>query len=98
MAQFVKNFNASEHKEQFPEAFDAIVNNHYVDDYLDSSNTIIEAVNLIKQVIQVHSCDGFKIRSFISNNRAVLDQLPQELVDEHMLTDREETIYQKCWD
>lgn len=43
-AQFVKNKNAEELAGQHPEAARAIVDNHYVDDYFDSANTIEEAI------------------------------------------------------
>ncbi|XP_062558270.1 uncharacterized protein LOC134223146 [Armigeres subalbatus] len=43
-AQHVKNKNAQMFADQFPEAVQAIVDKHYVDDYLDSTDTIDEAV------------------------------------------------------
>lgn len=46
-AQFVKNRNAQEFAEQYPRAALAIHENHYVDDYLDSFQTIQEAVQVI---------------------------------------------------
>ncbi|XP_055633820.1 uncharacterized protein LOC129774148 [Toxorhynchites rutilus septentrionalis] len=44
-AQYVKNLNASQHANQFPDAARAIVRRHYVDDYLDSADTAEEAIN-----------------------------------------------------
>ncbi|XP_062538821.1 uncharacterized protein LOC134207119 [Armigeres subalbatus] len=45
-AQFIKNQNAKEFESEFPEAAAAIVHNHYVDDYLDSRDTVEEAADL----------------------------------------------------
>ncbi|CAH2099681.1 unnamed protein product [Euphydryas editha] len=40
---YMKDLNAKEHEASHPEAAAAIINNHYVDDYLDSFRTIEEA-------------------------------------------------------
>ncbi|XP_062714134.1 uncharacterized protein LOC134290921 [Aedes albopictus] len=74
-AQFVKNTNAQNYASQFPRAADAIVNAHYVDDYLDSVDTIDEAVKLVKDVKFVHAQGGFDIRNFSSNSAEVLQRL-----------------------
>ncbi|KAG5872502.1 hypothetical protein JTB14_025035 [Gonioctena quinquepunctata] len=56
---------------------EAIINHHYVDDYLDGTETEEGAVKLIGDVIYVHSKAGFEIRNFISNSLVVLEQLPE---------------------
>ncbi|XP_065082217.1 uncharacterized protein LOC135704669 [Ochlerotatus camptorhynchus] len=48
-AQFVKNKNALDYAELYPRATNAIINNHYVDDFLDSVNSVEEAVQLVNQ-------------------------------------------------
>ncbi|XP_062540767.1 uncharacterized protein LOC134208840 [Armigeres subalbatus] len=58
-AQFVKNRNAQEYAVQFPEAARAIVENHYVDDYFDSVDTIEESVKRTQEVKYVHAKGGF---------------------------------------
>ncbi|XP_055615048.1 uncharacterized protein LOC129761356 [Toxorhynchites rutilus septentrionalis] len=50
LAQYVKNLNAKEYAGQFPEAAKAIVENHYVDEYFDSADTIEEAVKRARDV------------------------------------------------
>lgn len=55
--QYVKNLNAMEHSEEFPKAARAITENHYVDDYLDSVDTVDEAVQLAMDV-QLHRSFG----------------------------------------
>ncbi|XP_058456905.1 uncharacterized protein LOC131434257 [Malaya genurostris] len=72
-AQFIKNLNASQHADRFPSAAKAIIHRHYVDDYLDSTDTVTEAIERAKQVRYVHSQAGFTIRNWISNS-AIFDQ------------------------
>lgn len=71
-AQFVKNTNAREYSEEFPRASTAIIKYHYVDDYLDSFETIEEAIEVVKQVKSIHSKGGFNLRNFLSNSGDVL--------------------------
>ncbi|XP_062538577.1 uncharacterized protein LOC134206858 [Armigeres subalbatus] len=73
--QYVKNWNAREFAGQFPAAAKAIVENHYVDDYFDSSDTIEEAVALAKDVRYVHSKGGFELRNWVSNSRDFLEAM-----------------------
>ncbi|XP_065094987.1 uncharacterized protein LOC135716096 [Ochlerotatus camptorhynchus] len=94
-AQYVKNLNAREHAEQYPEAADAIVRKHYVDDYFDSADTVEEAVRLAMDVRRVHANGGFEIRNWVSNSQEVLRQLGEEKsvvkpleVDKHCTTER----------
>ncbi|XP_055633596.1 uncharacterized protein LOC129773944 [Toxorhynchites rutilus septentrionalis] len=70
-AHYVKNKNAEEWKHQFPKAAAAIIENHYVDDYLDSLDTDEEAVELALEVKKVHAKAGFEIRNWLSNSELV---------------------------
>lgn len=74
-AQFVKNSNAMRFADRFPRAADAILNHHYVDDLLDSADTVEEAVKLAKDITYVHQKGGFDIRNWISNSTEVLEAL-----------------------
>ncbi|XP_049300629.1 uncharacterized protein LOC125774511 [Anopheles funestus] len=74
-AQFVKNLNAREFAHKYPKASAAIIENHYVDDYFDSVNTIEEAVQLAKDVRYVHSKGGFHIRNWVSNTEQFLHEI-----------------------
>ncbi|XP_037048988.1 uncharacterized protein LOC119083379, partial [Bradysia coprophila] len=49
-AQFVKNRNAENFKDKYPDATKAIVKGHYVDDMLENSHTIAEAAKLLQDV------------------------------------------------
>ena len=78
-AQEIKNKNAAQFAERYLEAADAIINCHYMDDYLDSCESVAESIQLIKEVITVHGAGGFELRNFISSSREVLESLPEEL-------------------
>ncbi|XP_062714478.1 uncharacterized protein LOC134291133 [Aedes albopictus] len=74
-AQYIKNLNAKEHEAEFPEATDAIVKKHYVDDYLDSFDTEEKAIKVALDVKTVHARGGFEIRNWHSNSAALLDRV-----------------------
>ncbi|XP_059223223.1 uncharacterized protein LOC131997003 [Stomoxys calcitrans] len=78
ISQFVKNLNANKYRNQFPAAANAIVHNHYVDDFLDSVDTIEEAIHLARNIKYVHSKAGFNIRNWICNNSDVLKAINGE--------------------
>ncbi|XP_058827116.1 uncharacterized protein LOC131687095 [Topomyia yanbarensis] len=74
-AQYVKNANAREHADKYPRAAEAIERKHYVDDYLDSVDSVSEAVKRAEEVKYIHSCAGFKIHSWLSNSEEVLKRV-----------------------
>ncbi|XP_053691664.1 uncharacterized protein LOC128740164 [Sabethes cyaneus] len=78
LAQFVKNKNASEFAERFPRAAKAIIENHYVDDFLDSLDSEAEAIQLVNEMKYVHSQAGFEIRNFCSNSTKVLAAIGEQ--------------------
>ncbi|XP_065361967.1 uncharacterized protein LOC135955547 [Calliphora vicina] len=67
-AQYVKNLNASKFESTDAKAYKAIVDCHYVDDYVDSFDTIDEAISVTKSVINIHQKANFEIRGFVSNS------------------------------
>ncbi|XP_062713212.1 uncharacterized protein LOC134290169 [Aedes albopictus] len=71
-AQYVKNVNAEQYSEAYPAAANAIIQKHYVDDYLDSVDDVEEAVKLALEVKYVHSQGGFHLRNWLSNSKEVL--------------------------
>ncbi|XP_053686297.1 uncharacterized protein LOC128735839 [Sabethes cyaneus] len=74
-AQFIKNLNASEFAEEFPEAAAAVVNNHYVDDYYDSADSVEQATKMARDVKYIHSRGGFYIRNWVSNSPEFLQNI-----------------------
>jgi hypothetical protein len=77
-AQYVKNRNALEFREEFPDAVKAITECHNVDDYLGSTESITEAIKLALDVIEVHKRGGFHICNWTSNSRQILESIPEE--------------------
>ncbi|XP_055585502.1 uncharacterized protein LOC129738342 [Uranotaenia lowii] len=71
-AQYIKNLNAREYATEYAEAAAAIVENHYVDDYYDSVDTLDQAVGLATQVRDIHARGGFEIRNWVSNSEEML--------------------------
>src|SRR5437016_4599527 len=78
-AQFVKNYNADQHRDEFPEAAAAITDQHYVDDLLASVDTIEQAHKLFQDVSYVHKQAGFLIRNWISSSPELIRMIPEEL-------------------
>ncbi|XP_062538072.1 uncharacterized protein LOC134206386 [Armigeres subalbatus] len=74
-AQFVKNRNAEQHRELYPEATKAIVDDHYVDDYLASFSSEEEAAKIASEVRYVHNNGGFQLHNWRSNSATVLERL-----------------------
>lgn len=75
MAQYIKNKNAKESEGKYPEAVKAIIENHYVDDYLDCVEDEEKAIERIKQVTTIHNRGGFEIRNWACNSDKVLATL-----------------------
>ncbi|XP_062713750.1 uncharacterized protein LOC134290600 [Aedes albopictus] len=77
-AQYVKNRNAEEWKQVYPDAAAAIVENTYVDDYANSSDTVAEAVRIALEVKEIHASAGFEIRNWLSSSKQVLRRVGEE--------------------
>ncbi|XP_058816727.1 uncharacterized protein LOC131680008 [Topomyia yanbarensis] len=77
-AQFIKNQNARRYSSLYPEAVDAIVYRHYVDDMLVSVESEQEAIKIAREVKYVHSQGGFEMRNWISNSKRVVEALEEQ--------------------
>ncbi|XP_049300576.1 uncharacterized protein LOC125774390 [Anopheles funestus] len=84
-AQIIKNLNARRFENQYPDATKVILEQHYVDDMLISVESEEEAIKLAKEVKCVHSEGGFEIRNWLSNSKAVLDELNGDKTTEKSL-------------
>lgn len=100
-AQFVKNVNADEFAHEFPVAAKAIRESHYVDDYVCSFSTDEEAIQVTKDVIEVHRRGGFTFCKFVSSSQKVLSALgnkdDRESVDMHLETSPTSKILGMRW-
>ena len=80
ITQELKTRNAEEYKERFPKACRAIVERHYMDDYLDSVENTEDAIHIAEEVAYVHRKEGFEIRNRVSNSPEFLRSLPPDAV------------------
>ena len=78
-AQYVMRRNAEDFAQQYPDTVKAVSDNHYMDDYLDSSPTTDSAISKAHSVIDIHRAGGFEIRGWVSSSPKVLDAIPEEL-------------------
>lgn len=74
-----KNENAKSYEKQFPGVQRAITKQHYVDDYVDSSDTVEEAISLASNIITVHKEGGFRLVKWISNSTEFMKSIPEEI-------------------
>lgn len=66
-SQYVKNINAAQYEDIHPRAVRAITECHYVDDYIDSFDSVEEAIAVSKDVVNIHKEANFELRGFVSN-------------------------------
>ena len=76
-SQFVIQSHAKKHATEFPEAADSVSNSMYVDDLLDSSETVAAAKNLQQQLTTLLASAGFHLRKWVSNEAAVVESIPE---------------------
>lgn len=79
LAHAVRNRNAEENQEKYPEAVYDIKKNHYMDDYVASYETEDDLLRVAKQVHESHAEAGFKLRSYASNSEKLLATIDPEL-------------------
>lgn len=62
---------------QFPHVADAVLNNIYVDNYLDSTETEQEAISKIRDVSALLKLGGFNMVQWLSSSRSILASVDQ---------------------
>ncbi|KAL0831974.1 hypothetical protein ABMA28_001474 [Loxostege sticticalis] len=88
-AIYIVNKNASQFREEFPEAVHAITSDTYMDDYIGSLDTSVEnAARLAAEIVEIYRRGGFEMRGWISNELGALSQLPKELLSDLSLDER----------
>ncbi|XP_075163256.1 uncharacterized protein LOC142235886 [Haematobia irritans] len=75
LANYIKSKNANRFVEKYPSAVNAILENTFVDDWLQSCQTEEEMVQLAEKVRYIHKDGGFEMRNWISNSPRVLEKL-----------------------
>ncbi|XP_058448825.1 uncharacterized protein LOC131428801 [Malaya genurostris] len=96
-AQYVKNQNAIKFQIDYPKAVTAIIENHYVDDYLDSFDSIDEAKETVGNVIKIHAHGHFNIRNFVTNSKDLKNSLSEDKImhKEEIVLGDDEQSYEK---
>ena len=79
ISSFALRRNAEVHGEDFSEEVVAAILGAYVDDVPTSSPTEESLIALVRGLIDLCSRGGFPLTKFVSNSRAVLDSVPEEL-------------------
>ena len=74
-ANYALRRTATDNTSQFPEAAQSVINNFYMDDYLESSPYIEEATRKAKDLVKLLSLGGFKLTKFVSNVRTIPPQV-----------------------
>ncbi|XP_059058147.1 uncharacterized protein LOC131851643 [Achroia grisella] len=81
-AIYMKNKNALEVKDQYPEAVHGIVYDTYMDDYIGSVDSSDRAAQLAVDIVHVHARAGLEMRGWVSNDPNALRLLPKHLLSE----------------
>ena len=74
-ANYALRRTATDNTSQFPEAAQSVINNFYMDDYLESSPTAEEATQKAEDLVKLLSLGGFKLTKFLSNVPTIPPQL-----------------------
>lgn len=78
IAHYVKNQNALRFSRTKSRAVEAILQHHYVDDFIDSMDSIDDIIQLARDVKSIHADAGFHIRNWMSNSTTVLEALKED--------------------
>ncbi|XP_075163025.1 uncharacterized protein LOC142235646 [Haematobia irritans] len=79
ISQYIKNVNAAKFEEKLPQAASAVKENHYVDDFLYSTDTPEQAIQIAKETHFIQRQAGFNLRNWCSNVPAVIERLEGQL-------------------
>lgn len=74
-AIYVKDLNAKKHENSHPEAAAAIIQKHYVDDYLDSFKSLEDAIRITSDVRDIHRQACFELKRWKSNSTRLLEAI-----------------------
>ena len=66
-------------------AEEAITDNFYIDDYLDSFHTVQEAIKVPNDVTNTLSEGGFRLTQWVSNDQQILKTLPSQEVSSKLI-------------
>ena len=76
--QYVVRHNADEHQIEYPSAAETVLESTYMDDTMDSKETVDGVIYLYEELKKLWKLCGMKPHKWLSNSRKVLDQIPIE--------------------
>lgn len=88
-AQYVKNINAMEHLQSDKQAAEAILEQHYVDDFVMSFESEEQAIRITKDVRRIHNEGGFLLTKFVSNSNNILEGLGETIPHDELNLNKE---------
>ena len=59
-------------------AIESILEHFYMDDFLDSFSSQIEAINICKEILEILKKGRFNLTKFVSNDEETVKSLPQD--------------------
>ena len=81
-AIYVLNHCVDKNGDKFPEAVRAVKSHFYMDDYIQSHDTVTNATETVQQTIQSLQGGGFRLTKFVSNEPDVLKNIPTHDIEE----------------
>jgi hypothetical protein len=76
VAAFCLRRNAEMFKNEYPEVWERVINNFYVDNYIDSFDSVEEAYKVCSELIKVLNYGYFHLAQWLSNSRELMAKLP----------------------
>ena len=67
-AQFVAQENARRHQDVYPLAAETVFKSTYMDDLIDSVETLPDGTQLYKELVNLWGIAGMKARKWVSNS------------------------------
>ncbi|XP_036332224.1 uncharacterized protein LOC118743566 [Rhagoletis pomonella] len=95
LANYVKNRNAERFADHHRDAVHAIVENTFVDDWLQSADTEDELATLATTVHWIHQEGGFQMRNWVSYSKGVLASLHAEHAADAKCFEEPEAVIEK---
>ena len=92
-AQFVAQENARRHQDVYPMAAETVLKSTYMDDSIDSVETVQEGIQLYKELDSLWGTAGMQPRKWISNSPEVVAATPEaDRATELQITEGQEPV------
>ena len=95
-AKYALQLTARDNVSQYPEAAKAVLENFYLDDYLDSVESSERALKRSKELVHLLHLGGFKLTKFVSNVPNLADRIdgsPQSTEPKVIASYKEESLH-----